>query len=94
MSYEKVWLEKDPRVLLQAGAEPEQSSGKEDKEGKGASEMANRPVKFWKKRRDVRKEHRSTSRKREEKERLVATSEKQKRKSADCNMLSAEINHL
>lgn len=42
----------------------------------------------------MREEHRSTSRKREEKDRLVATSEEQKMKSADCNMLSAEINHL
>ena len=56
--------------------------------------MENRVGKFWKKRRDVRKEHRSTCRKREEKERLVATTEEQKMKTADCNMLSAEINHL
>lgn len=94
MNSEKGWLEKDPCVLLQAGAEPEQSSGKEEQEGKGASVMENKVVKFWKKRRDVRKECRSTSRKREGKAGLLVTREERKRKSADCNVISAEINHL
>lgn len=42
MNYENVWLGKAPCVILQKGAEPEQSSGKEEKEGKGTSEMENR----------------------------------------------------
>lgn len=42
MNYENMCLEKAPCVPLQKGAEPEQSSGKEEKEGKGTSEIENR----------------------------------------------------
>jgi len=94
MNYEKVWLEKAPCVLSQAGAEPEQSSGEEEKQRKGASEMESIMGKFWKRRRNLMKELRSTSRKREEKERLVANSEERKTKNADCNRLAAEANHV
>lgn len=44
MNYENVCLEKAPCVPLQKGAEPEQSSGKEEKEGKGTSEIENSGV--------------------------------------------------
>lgn len=94
MNFEKVWLEKVLCVLLQAEAVPEQSSGEKEKEEKAASEMENRVGRFWKRRKDVRKERRRTSRVREDKERLVAISEEQNTKTADCNMLSAEINYL
>lgn len=55
------------RTKLVSDAELEWNLGKEKLEGKDPREMGNKIGNFWKKRRDLRKERRSTSMDREEK---------------------------
>lgn len=79
------------RTKLVSYAELEWNLGKEKLEGKDPREMGNKIGNFWKKRRDLRKERRSTFMDRKKKD--VITGEEQKR-SVDCNLLSSEINVL
>lgn len=73
---------------MYAGAELEWNLGKEKLEGKDSMEMRNKIGNFWKKRRDLREEHRSTSMDREEKEMLQLVRSRRGTQIASCFLLN------